>query len=50
MNGTKTVKVSAATHRALTALCRKDETYGELINRILDYYVDTPQGEEEKGK
>jgi len=39
--GTKTVGMSADTHKRLTDLTKKGESYEETIIKLLDYYQET---------
>jgi len=46
----KTIHITDQNHDVLTALKTKDETYNEIITKIIEFYVEAMRIDQEKEK
>ena len=47
---TKTIKISVSTHNALSELASKKDTFNDVINRLIDYYIENEEFSDEQAE
>jgi predicted CopG family antitoxin len=47
---TKAIKISVSTHNALSELASKKDTFNDVINRLIDYYIENEEFSDEEAE